>query len=210
MKHKAIIFDVDGTLLNTHEYIFQSFEHSFKVHGLVNLSRKDVVPLMGKPLEECYKILAPQQDNVSLCEAHRGFQEENINLVQPFTNTIKALKTFKEAGVKLGAVSTRKQTGLQSLEHSGVVDYLDVIITGDDVEQFKPHPEGVLKALAKLQVSPQAAVMVGDTAVDIEAGKNAGTKTVAVTYGFAPREVLESSNPDMIIDDIAELIDLLQ
>jgi len=209
MKHQAILFDVDGTLLDTREFIFQAFEHAFQSHGLTHLSRQDVHTVTGRPLEECYETLAPDENAQQLCQIHRRFQEENMSLIKPFPNTKDTIVTLQEAGLRLGIISTRKQTTIESLERSGVLNHFDVIVTGDDVQQFKPHPEGVLKALRKLSATPKQAAMVGDTAADIEAGKNAGTATVAAAYGFAPAKELAQTNPDFIIEDIAELISVL-
>jgi pyrophosphatase PpaX len=206
---QAVIFDVDGTLLDTKEFILRSFEHVFQALGLPCPSRNDISVVMGQPLEECYRAFASQLDAALLCKRHRSFQEDNLSLVVPFENTARTLVTLREHGIKLAAVTTRKQTGRQSLRYAGIEDMLSSVVTGDDVEHFKPHPEGVHKALGELNVPAIQAIMVGDLAVDIQAGKRAGTATAAALYGFSTKESLAASQPDYMLADIAELLTVL-
>jgi len=203
---KAIIFDVDGTLLDTKEFIFQSFEHVLQTFDLSHLSRRDIDMVMGLPLEECYKALAPNVNVALLRKAHNAFQEDNIQLVELFANTVQTLAALRGKGFKMAVVSTRKQTVLRSLDHAGIAHLLDCIITGDDVKNFKPHPEGIHQALKKLKIPATQAIMVGDTEVDIQAGKNAGTYTAAALYGFGSRESLEINQPDHLLSDISDLL----
>lgn len=203
---KAVIFDIDGTLLDTKEFIFQAFEHVFQMFKLTHLSRKDIDSIVGKPLEECYKIFAPHLDNQRLCDEHWAFQENNMALVEPFKNTVKTLRELKSQGIKIAVVSTRRRAVSQSLEQTGIIEYLDCIIGGDDVKQFKPHPEGIHKALQAFDIPPAQAMMVGDTVVDIQAGKNASTSTAAALYGFGSKESLEAAKPDYMLNDVLELL----
>ena len=83
MNLKAVLFDVDGTLLDTHEYIYQAFEHSLNKHHKL-LTRKEIKKIMGKPLEECYKILTELDDVTELADSHREFQTVNYHLSKPF------------------------------------------------------------------------------------------------------------------------------
>jgi len=86
--------------------------------------------------------------------------------------------------------------------------YFDAIISGEDVEHPKPHPESLFKALQQLEVRPEKAVMIGDTEADILAGKNAKVRTIGVSYGFHGSHIA-GSKPDFIIGDIANLIPIL-
>ncbi|HSX24801.1 MAG TPA: HAD-IA family hydrolase [Candidatus Andersenbacteria bacterium] len=207
---QTIIFDLDGTLLDTKEFIFQAFEHVFKTFNLTNLSRANIDSVMGVPLEEGYEILVPELDRDQLCVVHRAFQTENMSLVQPFKNTIQTLEKLQSVGIKMAVVSTRKKTGMKSLSHVGITQYFDCLITGDDVENFKPDPEGIHKALAYLKSSATSAIMVGDSIVDVQAGKNAKTATAAVTYGLGSRKSLEESQADYILQDISEVFSILR
>ena len=109
----------------------------------------------------------------------------------------------------MAAVTSRsKKTSHQTLKDSGIFDFFETVISVEDTENLKPHPEPLLKALADMGELPQRAVMIGDSHLDIEAGKAAGTKTIRVTYGFH-KEKLNDPEPDYLIYDIKDLLDLL-
>jgi len=210
-KAKAVLFDVDGTLLDTRELIYQAFRHTLKNHGLPVRSLDEITVIMstGKSLEESYRFFSPTYDMDKLCETHRTFQTEHLYLSVPFPNTHKTLKKLKDAGIKTAAITTRStRTSIQTLATSGIADCFDVILSREDVEMPKPHPEALLKALKLLEIQPEKAVMVGDTEADILAGKSAGTKTVGVSYGFHGLKIAEV-NPDFIIDDIIDLLPIV-
>ncbi len=208
-KIDAALFDVDGTLLNTAEFVYQAFVYTFQTHGLTWRSTAEIATVMGKSLEECYRPFSASEDIGELCETHRLFQAENLHLSVPFPNTQETLKRLKDAGVKIAAVTTRsKRTSIKTLELAGITGYFDAIISGEDAEHPKPHPEPLFKALQQLEVRPEKAVMIGDTEADILAGKNAEVKTIGVSYGFHGSHIAESK-PDFIIDDIADIIPII-
>lgn len=206
---EATLFDVDGTLLDTREFVYQAYEYTFRLHGISPISKEEIDEMMGKPLEVCYKHFAPSYDVGTLCETHRTFQTGNLHLSVPFPNTQDTLTKIKEAGIKTAAITTRSQrTSIRTLELAGIKDKIDVVISGEDGTKHKPHPEPLLRALEQLKIEPGRAVMVGDTDVDVLAGKNAKTKTIGVTYGFHGKRIKES-NPDYVVDDIAEIIPII-
>ncbi len=206
---KAALFDVDGTLLDTSEFIFQAYEHTLSRYGLPPRNRSDIAGLIGKPLEFCYQILAPKADVKELSKAHRAFQAEHLGLSKPYQGANKTLETLKSAGFMIAAVTTRARlTAVKTLELAGLSIYIDYVVALEDVEYLKPHPEPLLKALDYLDVEPKHSVMTGDTDVDILAGKNAGTTTIGVTYGFHGSGIA-SSHPDYIIDSIEEIIPIV-
>lgn len=207
---KAVLLDVDGTLLNTREFVFQAFEHTFRAHKLPKKRREEINLVMGRPLEECYQELAPSTDPQHLCETHKLFQDRNLQLSSPFPNTRKTLISLKKGGLKIAAVTNRsRRSSKKTLKTADLFDYINVIVAAEDVKNHKPSPEPLLKALGILEIDPKEAVMVGDTIMDIVAGKNAGVKeTIGVTYGFGGRKIVES-NPDFIVNDIAQVIPIL-
>lgn len=206
---EAILFDIDGTLLNTKELVYQAYEYTFQLHNLSAIPRDELGKMIGKPLENIYKHFAPSYDTSSLCEIHRTFQINNLYLSVPFPNTKDTLNKIKEAGIKIAAITSRSQrTSIRTLELASIKDKIDVVISGEDGGKHKPDPESLLRALKQLGVKPEKAAMVGDTDVDILAGKNAKTKTIGVTYGFHGKRIVKS-NPDYVIDDIAEIIPII-
>ena len=206
---RAVLFDIDGTVLDTFDFIYGAFEHAFRIHGIPPLTRKEISHLMGGPLMEVYASMAPGHDARALSETHRQFQEKNLHLAKLFPDTIKVLDALKKRGFKLAAITTRSnRTSVFSLEQNGIADYFDVIVSAEDVSRHKPDPEPIIKALYDLDAKPIDAIMVGDTSADIMAGKNAGTKTVAALYGFGG-EALITLKPDYAVRNLMELLDIV-
>lgn len=209
-KIRAVLFDIDGTLLDTFDFIYGAFDYALHLHGIEPPSRERISELMGGPLEEVYTTMAPGFDPASLAEAHRVFQSENLALASLFPHALEVLEELKIRGLKLAAITTRSlRTSVRSLQMTGIAKYFDIIISAEDVSFHKPHPEPLLKALDALCVKAEEAVMVGDTRADIMAGKNAGTKTVAALYGFGG-ETLISLKPDFATRNLIELLDILR
>lgn len=208
---EAAVFDVDGMLLDTREFIFQAYEYTLARHGHEVPDRAVIARQIGRSLPYCYETFAPNGELAVLCNTHHEFQSDQLHLVTPYEGLVEMLDTLQESGIKLGAFSSRKGNLIPSLENAGILHYFGVVIQGDDVVKHKPHPEGLLKALATLAVEPPRASMLGDAAVDIEAGKAAGVAlTIGVTHGFGTREDLEAAGPDFIIDDLQSIPSLLQ
>lgn len=207
---KAVLFDIDGTLLDTYNFVFHAVKHSVTVHGYSYPAKEKIGEAMGKPLLEFYEVLVPEANPSMLAKSHVEFQQENFHLAKPFQKAKKILKHLKNSGFLIGAVSNRlKESLLHTLKRAKLYDYFDVIISADDVVNPKPHPRHLLAALNKLEVKPENSYMVGDTENDILAGKNAKVKTIGVTYGFLGKDIAEH-NPDYLIDDIEELLKILK
>lgn len=208
---KAIVFDIDGTLLDTTEFIFQSFEHTFKHHNLPLLTRPEIHNHMGHALPDMYVSIAPDyMDHAALVETHRSFQEKNLHLSTPFLHTLETLLELKNRGIKMSAVTNRsKRTSLSTLKNAGLDHLFEMIVSAEDVTTAKPHPEGLLRVLKHMGVDPYESLMVGDTLADVEAGKAAGVKTVGTTQGLGKDAIIEHK-PDFIIRDISEILKIIE
>ena len=134
---------------------------------------------------------------------------ENLQKITPeaFPGVVKTLKTLKEEGFVLTIASSRSRNSLIELTHNmGIADYISYFIGADDVEEAKPKPEPVLKTLAAMHYDACETLIVGDMAVDIQMGTNAGTKTCGVTWGNGSREELNEAEADYIIDRMEDLL----
>ena len=205
-KIEAVVFDVDGTLVDTSEFIVQAHEYALKHHNLSVRTREEIMSQVGKKLEDCYAFLAPGEDIERLMETHRGFQAENLSLVRPFEHAADILAHLRGQDIRLALFTSRKSVE-PSLEISGVDPKLfEVILDANGVEKGKPDPEGLLSIMGKLGVTASSVVMVGDAAVDIQAGKNANVAaTVGLTHGFGTQKELESAGADYILDSLESL-----
>jgi pyrophosphatase PpaX len=207
---RAVIFDVDGTLLDTREFILQAFEHALQSHNHTPRTRAEIAALIGKGLHETYEILAPEGNSSQLALTHGSFQAKNLQLITAYTTLTEMLDTLKQRDLLLGAWSSRTENLEDSLRLTGIIDYFDVIIDGDQVQHFKPDPEGFYMALEKLAVTPEEAVMVGDAVHDINAGKAAGVgMTIAVTHGFGTKESLVDAGPTHIVHQVSDIPELI-
>lgn len=208
IRNKAVLFDVDGVLLDTWDFVFQALRYTLSFHGY-SKSMREIRKVMGQPLLDFYSSLVPEGPAEVLAQTHKSFQEEKFHLSKAFPKAKKVLETLKSKGVLLGAITNRTRDSLhRSLKNSQIFEYFDVILSAEDVKNPKPHPDHIRMALKKLKVNPNQVYMVGDTDVDILAGKNAKVKTIAVTFGFAGKDILKH-NPDYVIDDLEEIIKIV-
>lgn len=209
---RTILFDIDGTILDTEEFVLRSFEFAFTAKGYVAPTRDVIRPHIGRPLEAIYADFALGGDADELTRTHRWFQTQNLRLSQPYPGARETLEALRAAGIRMAAVTSRSRlTSTTTLELAGVLEFFGAIVSAEDVTALKPDPEPMLAALAGLGLTPAdaiAAAVVGDTHNDIGAGKAVGAFTVAATYGFHGEDVLEAA-PDAVIRDIAELPGIL-
>ncbi|MBP9690447.1 HAD-IA family hydrolase [Candidatus Woesebacteria bacterium] len=207
---QAICFDVDGTLIDTTDYIYQAFEHSLADHDHDVLSRDEMQHMIGQTLQDCYRAFAEIDDVDHLMDSHHAFQNENPQLAVSYPNTKRTLIELKKRGIAVAAVTSRaRETAVETLELLDLFQYIDTLVGLEDVSLAKPDPEGIFLALNTLGMHPADAVMVGDSDVDIEAGKNAKMMTIGVTYGFHGESIVDAE-PDHVIDDIAEVLEIVE
>ena len=212
---KLIIFDFDGTLGNTRRNIVTTMQMVIKELQLPERNEAECASTIGLPLAECFRTLFPdiQDELIPHCaETYRRIFNENLQKITPeaFPGVVKTLKNLKEQGFALTIASSRSRNSLTELTHNmGIADYISYLIGADDVKEAKPKPEPVLKTLAAMQFDASETLVVGDMAVDILMGSNAGTKTCGVTWGNETREELNEAGADFIIDRMEELIEIV-
>ncbi len=195
---KAILFDFDGTLLNSVPDILRVAEHAASVLGLPFDADK-MRGLIGLPLADEARILAGERGE-QWQEAYRsvytGLEPEL------FPGTVEMLETLRSQGCKLAVVtSKRRKSALRQLEELGVDSLFGVVVTCDDVDQPKPHPECVTNALSVLGVNSDEAVFVGDSLFDADAANGAGVRFVGVTWGAETSDNLAKVSDDRVFDN---------
>jgi len=205
----AVLFDVDGTLLDSTEFVVNALRHALQTHGLPVPSASAVARIMGPPLAECYQRVAPGHDPAPLIATHRAWQREHVHLIQAYPGAADALRRLRAAGVRLAAVTARSRvSSLGTLDSAGLASLLEFTISAEDTARPKPYPDPLHLALDRLGVSPPRAAMVGDTVTDIEAGRAAGVVTVAALYGFAG-ESLAGAGADHCIRAVEEVVPIV-
>lgn len=208
-KFDAALFDIDGTILDTGEYIFQAYKYTLALHLKKEVTWEDVVPVLGLPFDQCYRLLTNLEEVDYLMECHHQYQTKNPQLVKPYEHTLQALRSLKKAGVAIGAVTSHSGELLtRNLKNAGIDKFFKVIVTPFEVKNPKPHPESVFKALEVLKIKPNKAIFIGDSKADIAAGKAAGVKTIAALYGFNGEKIMDMK-PDYAVSDIQEVVPII-
>jgi len=182
-----ILFDLDGTLIDSTEAILESFHHSLHTHGnRTDVSDTMVTSQIGHPLEVMFSAVGIDP---SMIDAHvstyklfyREIARQKTVLLPDASTAIREASAF----ARLGIVTTK--TGLYSrelMEHFELMEYFEVLIGREHVENPKPHPEPIWTALEQMSGKRETAWMIGDTRLDIEAAKRAGIESVAVSCGY--------------------------
>ncbi len=208
---RALLLDVDGTVLDTREFILQAAEHALHANGYDPVSRERIAQAVGLSFDDFYYHILGRRDVdvLPLQSSHRVFQLERLDLSSPFPNSLKTLTELKSRGYKLAAITNRRRsTLLPTLEKDGLVSLFDEIIAADDAPEIKPSPTQLIMALERFQMVPEEAVMIGDTDIDIAAGKAAEVRTIRVWYGFmGPKKPAVPADFN-IETDISELLEL--
>lgn len=206
----AVLFDFDGTLIDTNNLIFQSYRTAFKSVLNRDISDEEILTLYGRPLHG--SLMEYGEPGEKLYNAYREFNEiQHDKLAKGFEGAAEGVKFIKEMGFKIGIVTAKRLHMVKrGLAIMGLEDVFDVIITPDDTQKSKPDPEPVLLGCEKLDVKPSEVLYVGDSIFDMEAGKAAGTMLCAVKYTLTPIEKISAFYPEFFVNSIIELADLLR
>lgn len=206
-----ILFDLDGTLIDSTEAILESFHYSLAVHNLPSQKDDEIKALIGYPLDIMYGNLGIDKVHTDALiatykEHYRDISREKTELLQNAKEAVLLAKEF----ATLGIVTTK--TGYYSrvlMEHFGLMEHFDVLIGREDVQNPKPHAEPIFRALEKLESTNKEIWMIGDTKLDLIAAKNADINSIGVLSGYGTHESLKEFT-DMIFNDAFEAMKYLQ
>ncbi|WP_163183441.1 pyrophosphatase PpaX [Neobacillus sedimentimangrovi] len=210
-KITTLLFDLDGTLIDTNELIITSYLHTLEQYYPGKYKRDDVLPFMGPTLHEAFSSIDPNRAE-EMIQVYRTFNIANHDaLVKEFPGVLETIQTLKDKGYKLAVVTTKRyDVALMGLRLTGLEPYFDVVIGFEHVKKVKPDPEPIFLALEKLDSKPEEAMMVGDNFHDILGGKNAGVKTAGVAWSIKGREYIETYQPDYILEQMPDLLKILE
>lgn len=208
---RCIIFDFDGTLMDTNEIIRLSLnELSLKYKGKP-LSQRDLLTVWGQPLEKQMAGIGGGDVN-EMIEFYRDFYNRHRDgLTRIFNGVEDMLRSLSSEGVSMGIVSSKGTGGIRhGLEKFNLSKYFSVVLSKYDVQRHKPDPEGLVKAMALLGSSSSDTLYVGDSLHDLQAAKNAGLPFVLVAWSAADLESLKALHPNYVIETPAELLDIVK
>ncbi|MGM9926280.1 MAG: pyrophosphatase PpaX [Bacillus sp. (in: firmicutes)] len=207
----TVLFDLDGTLLNTIDLIVASFTETLTHYYPGQYTREDILTFIGPPLIETFQAIDRERME-EMADYYRAYNHEHHDaLVKEYEGVFETVEALHAAGYKIGIVTTKLRFAvLKGLKLGRLDSFFDVIVTLDDVKQAKPDPEPIMKALEQLHSVPEETIMIGDSHHDILAGKNAGTLTAGVSWSVKGREYLESYQPDYMLDNMKDLLHILR
>lgn len=208
----TVLFDLDGTIVNTNELIISSFLHVMNQPDMTSvLTREQIIPHMGLTLEQQLRTFSGREDVTSLVAAYREHSSlHHDELVASFPEVNEVLARLQAEGLKLGVVTTKiRATTTRVLELFGLDQYMQVIITLDDVEYPKPHAQPIERALEALGSSAEHTLMVGDSPADLLSSAAAGVRSAAVAWSLKGEAELAKYNPTYVLHTMSDLYELV-
>jgi len=210
--YSTVLFDLDGTLIDSVDLIVDSYQHTFRTHGLRAHSRDEIVAGIGTPLRSVFGALgASPEEMTAWIATYREFNLAHHDArVRAYPGAVEMVRTLHADGRRLGLVTSKNRAGaLRGLALVGLHDVMEVIVGADDVEHPKPHPEPVQRALAGLGVSTDGAIFIGDSVHDLHSGRAAGVTTMGVTWGPFAHADLIGAGPDHCCGSPHEVLGVL-
>ena len=206
----TLLFDFDGTLLDTNELIIQSFLSVLGKRYPGRFTREDVLHFIGPSLKQTFDNIDENLTAELILEYRAWNIEMHDQMVVEFDGVSETLRLLKARGIKMAIVSTKKHDIIQrGLKLMGIEDIFEIVIALDDVVNPKPDPEPILLALKRLNATPQEALMIGDNSHDIEGGKNALVRTAGVSWTVKGEAYLETFKPTYMLHHISELLEIV-
>lgn len=215
---QLIVYDLDGTLIDSRRDIANAVNWALRELGLKELPMEKVSAFVGNGVshlmrqaleEDLGKDKAKALLECSIKLFRRCYGKHLLDETRLYPSVRKVLEFFKDR--KQAVITNKPQDfSLQILEGLGVRSYFFRVCGGDAGFPKKPAPESLREIMRSARIQPQETVFVGDSAIDIETGRNAGVQTVAVSYGFGKLREIEDARPDKIVHDLEELISCLR
>lgn len=208
---KAVLFDLDGTLIDTNELVIESFKHTYKEHLNIDVPDSEIVMYFGEPLIDTLARYDKNNANLLLATYIKYNEAIHDEVAKEIVGAKETIAELKALGIKVGVVtSKRKLIAERGLKLFNLFDKMDVIITPEDTAKHKPEPEPIYKACEILGILPDETLMIGDSHFDILCGKNAGAKTCIVKYTVLPLDKIMAYDPEFAIDDIKEITNIVR
>lgn len=211
--YKLVIFDWDGTLMDSVDRIVSSMQSAAKIVGLVIPTSEEVKQIIGlsitEALEQLFVGITGEQTEAMRQQYKHQYQEVDNTPTPLFDNAINLLERLKQKDKLLAVATGKGREGLNRvLNMSETVDYFHTTRCAGEMPS-KPNPEMLKSILSELNVAPHEAIMIGDTSHDLKMAQNAGVDSIGVTFGVHSRDVLNKYNPKAVVDSLSGLEQLL-
>ncbi len=209
----TVLFDFDGTLMDTTDVIVGSWQHTFVTLTGKEGDLKKIYRTFGEILRDSMVKMFPDNDPDEAVEIYRSYHRDNFGeRIKVFPGMRELLAELKSQSIKTALVTSRAYvTAMEGLESYELLEYFDALVTCDDTDRHKPDPEPVNIALGKLGSKPENALMIGDSMYDIMCARNAGVRSVLVGWQLAvtPEEINGENGPDYTVKTAEEILELI-
>ena len=204
-----VVFDLDGTVVDTVELIVESFRHATSVVLRRELPDEVILAGVGQPLMAQMRHLSAEHAQ-ELYDTYREYNHRRHDeLIRGYEGIAEALDALRAAGRRLGIVTSKSaDTTQMAFRAVGLREHFEVVVTASDTAEHKPSPVPLLLCLERLGAGAEGSLYVGDSPVDIEAGRAAGMATAAVAWGVFGRDALLAARPDYWLERPGELVPL--
>lgn len=212
-KINAVVFDLDGTLVSSHKTILKTVIEALGECGYNRpIDEEKFYITIGKHFREIFSDLEIEiNDLEEFIRIYKSKYFDYIGQSNLYPEVITLLEFLKNEDIKIGLLTTKMQEQANKIiEHFNLQKYFDIIVGRRDGIEIKPSPQPLNFISQEIDVHINNFLMVGDTEMDIQCGKNAGAQTCGVTFGYRSKEKLQNENPDFIIDDLFEIIKILE
>jgi phosphoglycolate phosphatase len=212
--YNAVIFDMDGTLLNTLDDIGDSVNFIMDKYGFPQRTMDEIRSFVGNGVVRLLELSVPggkENPEFENClrEYKDHYRSNMLNKTAPYSGILELLRELDKKNCSLAIVSNKFDRAVKDLNELFFKEYVRVAVGESDAVRKKPAPDSVIEALRELGASPEKALYVGDSEVDVETAKNSGLTSVGVTWGFRDRNVLTDAGADYIIDRPGELLNII-
>ncbi len=211
-RYSTVLFDLDGTLLDSTRLILDSFHYTFAAHGLPAQSDEAFLAGVGTPLKiEFAKYCQSPEEIDAMIATYREFNFlHHDRMVSAFPGAIACVRALAEAKVRLGIVTSKGRHGTKiGLEALTLTDVFEVLVCAEDVKKHKPDPEPVCHALEKLGVLPDETIFIGDSLHDMRSGRGAKVATGAALWGPSTRKTLAPTEPTHFFESFEDVLNLV-
>ncbi len=211
VRYSTVLFDLDGTLIDSIELILESYRHTMRVHRGDAMSDALWLEGLGTPLRVQFRSFTDDPAEIeAMIATYREWNLANHDaMVRAYPGALDTVKGLKRAGARLGIVTSKNDRGLaRGLSLCGFDGLFDSLVTCDTLPESKPDPAPVHACLRQLGTEPREALFVGDSPHDIAAGRSAGTHTAACLWGPFERSRIEQERPTWWLDSFDDLVRL--
>lgn len=214
MKYKAVIFDMDGTILNTLEDLKNATNYSLRQFGMPERSLEEVRMFVGNGIRKLVERAVPAgTSEEKIAQVFNVFLEyyeiHSADNTSPYPGILELVEKLKKSGIKTAVSTNKADVPAQELGREYFNGIFDLIVGQQDGLKVKPAPDSVNKILSILDIQKKDAIYIGDSDVDVQTAKNSGLDFIGVSWGFRGREFLEKNGAKNIVDNANEILDLV-